>query len=206
MFMFEDLVGNEKVSTWNEFKSVTGSRRSTTARYAGSRMSRRQGWSSSWPRGKAGDWLVYQPKHYLQKWHIECNPDANTLANEDGFDEWWEALHSHFWWTPTLDMDKPTLHGWRYTEFSPTTRIWERNLYYWKVDTAGNQLPYVDRIVSTVVEKDVYTLNIISGAQFPRRPVFHPPVGDLLEEPEERAAILAARSSSIAELTLRGRE
>ena len=52
-----------------------------------------------------------QPRcHYLQKWHIEYNPDANKLAKEEGFDEWWEALHSHSWWTPTLDMDKRLPH------------------------------------------------------------------------------------------------
>ena len=163
IFMFEDLVWHEEVSTWNEYKSVYRLTKVDDRTVHLESEDPTPGLELKLITWQGGDWLLYQPKHYLQKWHIEHNPDANAIAKEEGFDNWAEALHAHFWWTPTLDKDKPTLHAWRFAELNPTTRIWERNPYYWKVDTANNQLPYVDRVVSTVVEQDVYTLKIISG-------------------------------------------
>ena len=45
-----------------------------------------------------------------------------------------------------------------------TTWILERNPYYWAVDTAGNQLPYIDRVVMTLAEDlEVLNLRAISG-------------------------------------------
>ena len=40
----------------------------------------------------------------------------------------------------------------------------QRNPYYWAVDTAGNQLPYIDRIVMTLAEDtEVLNLRAIAG-------------------------------------------
>jgi len=40
----------------------------------------------------------------------------------------------------------------------------ERNPYYWAVDTAGNQLPYIDRITMTLAENlEVLNLRTIAG-------------------------------------------
>ena len=38
-----------------------------------------------------------------------------------------------------------------------------RNPYYWKVDPAGNQLPYVDHIQAQIVDGETYHLKIIAG-------------------------------------------
>jgi peptide/nickel transport system substrate-binding protein len=41
----------------------------------------------------------------------------------------------------------PTFTPWRVVEFQSGARAtFERNPYYWKVDIAGNQLPYIDRV------------------------------------------------------------
>ncbi|MEO1105256.1 MAG: ABC transporter substrate-binding protein, partial [Pseudomonadota bacterium] len=60
-----------------------------------------------------------------------------------------------FWQNP----DRPTLHAWHLTNaYGSTDRVVaERNPYYWKVDEAGNQLPYIDRITYDQVE-DVETI------------------------------------------------
>ena len=40
----------------------------------------------------------------------------------------------------------------------------ERNPYFWAVDTAGNQLPYIDRITMTLAENaEVANLRAIAG-------------------------------------------
>ncbi len=110
-----------------------------------------------------GDWEMLKPKHYLSKWHIDYNENANEVAREEGHESWQQAFTDHFFWKPSTDVELPVIQAWRFTEITPTVRVFERNPYYLRVDTAGNQLPYIDRIVSTVVEKEVYNLKIIGG-------------------------------------------
>ena len=107
-----------------------------------------------------------QPKHYLQKWHLDYNPDAEKIAKEEGFDNWFEALNNHLGGMaggPYTDMDRPTLWPWVYTRMDPTIKAFVRNPYYPKVDAEGNQLPYIDEIVNQVVDPEVVNLKIISG-------------------------------------------
>ena len=110
-----------------------------------------------------GDWEMLKPKHYLSNWHLDYNDQANEVAKEEGHESWQQAFTDHFFWKPSTDIELPVIQAWRFTEITPTVRVFERNPYYLRVDTAGNQLPYIDRIVSTVVEKEVYTLKIIGG-------------------------------------------
>ena len=68
-----------------------------------------------------GSGLVsFHPKHYLEKWHINHNPNANEVAKEEGFDDWLKAFEYHYWWHPTTDIDKPTTQPWRFKEFTTT--------------------------------------------------------------------------------------
>jgi peptide/nickel transport system substrate-binding protein len=99
-----------------------------------------------------------QPKHYLQKWHINYNDKANDLAKDEGFDFWYEALRSHFWWSPHTDANTPTLRPWKFSELSPSFGSWERNPYYIRVDPAGNQLPYLDGITEQQVDAELFSL------------------------------------------------
>ena len=49
---------------------------------------------------------------------------------------------------------------------SYTQQVWvmERNPYYWAVDTAGNQLPYIDRVTMTLAENlEVLNLRAMAG-------------------------------------------
>jgi peptide/nickel transport system substrate-binding protein len=54
------------------------------------------------------------------------------------------------------NAERPTLDPWLITgdgySAGSTQIIMERNPYFWQVDTAGNQLPYVDTITWTVVQ------------------------------------------------------
>lgn len=78
------------------------------------------------------------PEHYLREFHPKYNDemeDAQELVNRfDG------ASRLHY-------PDIPTFAAWRVVDYTSGQRlVLERNPYYWKVDTAGNQLPYIDRI------------------------------------------------------------
>ena len=163
VFMFEDMHWNDKVPTWNWLLPV---RRAIKIDDYTVRLECDEPAPGLLPRlitPGGGDWCSFHPKHYLEKWHIRYNPDADKLAKEEGFDNWWEAFFYHYWWAPTTDLDKPTMQPWILTEFTTTNKVFERNPYYVRVDTAGNQLPYVDRIVSTIVDPEVYQMKVISG-------------------------------------------
>ncbi len=94
----------------------------------------------------AEDWIRF-PKHYLQKFHIKYNPNADELAKKEGFDYWYEVFLAE------VDIRPPGFPGvdaYVVTKMTSTTLIYERNPYYWKVDIEGNQLPYIDRIYAKV--------------------------------------------------------
>jgi len=107
---------------------------------------------------------AYSPKHYLKKWHIKYNPKADELAKEEGYDHWWEAFKLHAQNFPQQeDLNLPRMLPWIMKRKTTDTILFERNPYYWKVDSAGNQLPYIDRILSMIVDTEVYQLKAISG-------------------------------------------
>ena len=111
-----------------------------------------------------GNWVVsYAPKHILEKWHIRYNADADTLAKEEGFDKWFEALNYHQWFNPTKDIDIPVMTPWAPIQYSETVKVFERNPYFYQVDNAGNQLPYIDQVIITYGDVESYQLKIISG-------------------------------------------
>jgi peptide/nickel transport system substrate-binding protein len=59
----------------------------------------------------------------------------------------------------------PQLGAWMPVQWVRGQRIvYERNPYYWKVDTAGNQLPYIDRIVFNIIpDLQVILIKFING-------------------------------------------
>jgi peptide/nickel transport system substrate-binding protein len=108
-------------------------------------------------------WRFFKPKHYFKKWHIRYNEDANDLAKEEGFETWIEGINDHQNWAPQKDLDIPSVYPWKIIESTTTQRSYTRNPYYWKVDNEGNQLPYVDGVVTQLVEPELYHLKIING-------------------------------------------
>ncbi len=109
--------------------------------------------------------LFYDPKHYLKKWHIKYNPDADKLAKEEGYDHWWQAYAYHKGVAAgQQDPNLPVVGPWRLKEVTLTARVYERNPYFYAVDTAGNQLPYIDQqIVHTVANEEAVNMKTIAG-------------------------------------------
>ena len=110
----------------------------------------------------------YRPKHYLQKYHIKYNPDANALAKAEGYDTWWKAFafHADTGSTETQqDVNIPGLAQWQLRRVDTNgTKYFERNPYFWMIDTAGNQLPYIDREIGVVYENaDLIDLAVVAG-------------------------------------------
>ena len=113
---------------------------------------------------RGSDWRAYAPSKWLKQWHIEYNPNANAKAKEEGHADWAAAFNDHYTFCcPAKDINKPSVHAWMWKEQTTTVRIWERNPYHYAVDTAGQQLPYIDRIVSETVNMATYKLKVIAG-------------------------------------------
>lgn len=92
------------------------------------------------------------PRHYLEQFH----PNYSDAADYEEFTE------KQDWWN---NPDRPVLNAWMLVTLEPGNRmILERNPYYYAVDTAGNQLPYIDRMeVSFAENAEVLKLRIFSG-------------------------------------------
>ena len=84
-------------------------------------------------------WLV--PAHFLRQFHPDFSDAADTTQ-----------LMTYFETTSRLQqIGMPTLSAWMVTDYQPGERVvLQRNPYYWKVDTEGHQLPYIDTIDTTL--------------------------------------------------------
>lgn len=108
----------------------------------------------------------YLPRHYLEQYHIKHNPRANELAQEQGYPSWSDLHKTKEERGDRLtDPKRPTLLPWVLSEIDGQgNKYYERNPYFWKVDTEGNQLPYVDEVSRMLVEDmEVWTLRAIAG-------------------------------------------
>ena len=108
---------------------------------------------------------AYSPKHYLQQFLPKYSSvDAvNERAKKEGYENWVKLIHFKKDWS--LNPEVPTLGPWKTTRpVNTPTWVMERNPYYFGVDTAGNQLPYIDRIVMTLAQDtEILNLRAIAG-------------------------------------------
>jgi len=112
----------------------------------------------------------YLPKHYLKKYHPKYTPieELNAQAKKEGFNYWYQLFGKHSVFAggggAGADPGAPTLQSFMVTKKGTDFIIAERNPYYWKVDTAGNQLPYIDKIqVSVVSDTEMMNMKAVSG-------------------------------------------
>jgi peptide/nickel transport system substrate-binding protein len=123
----------------------------------------------------------FQPKHFLGQYHPDINPDADTLAQSLGFENGYDLVKAYYgssdWMdTPTpmlahpdkvasLPLDAaPTLESHIVISESTEGRAFVANPYFYKVDTAGNQLPYINEMDEIFVgESEVRLLKLVNG-------------------------------------------
>ena len=110
---------------------------------------------------------THYPAHYLEQFHPDFNENAEAEARAAGAQSWVDHFHNKA--DPWRNAERPTLNPWVLTqgigEGTGEQVIAERNPYYFKVDTAGNQLPYIDRVVVDVIaDPEVTLLRAANGA------------------------------------------
>ena len=98
-----------------------------------------------------GQRVVQFAKHHAERFDIESNPDgvAEIMAdaNADDYGRWWKATVGTYGQNAEYFNPRPHIHAHLATEpvRSQERFTFQRNPYYFKVDTACNQLPYIDR-------------------------------------------------------------
>jgi peptide/nickel transport system substrate-binding protein len=96
---------------------------------------------------------IMKPAHYLKQFHPKYTA-GKTWDDMQKADQWWV--------TPGY----PCLFAWCLTDLSSDSNnyTFTRNPYYWRVDTAGNQLPYINEIkVEIVADEQARILNCVAG-------------------------------------------
>jgi peptide/nickel transport system substrate-binding protein len=120
-----------------------------------------------------GRYFAQYPFEYLKQFHKDYNPNIDELVAADSQAEDWAALFllrapgtwgdpSYFHQYPEL----PTLGPWVVKQplGAGTVVIMERNPYYFKIDTEGNQLPYIDTVLGMLYQDDQSrTLAMLNG-------------------------------------------
>jgi peptide/nickel transport system substrate-binding protein len=101
---------------------------------------------------------IYCPSHYLKQFHEKfadkVTLDALVKKNNQRN---WAALHARMDTMYRNDNPSlPSLEPWVLKTKPPSERfIFERNPYYYRVDEAGHQLPYIDRVIMSIADSKI---------------------------------------------------
>ena len=116
----------------------------------------------NWSHVQSG--RLFTPAHHMRAFHPEFNADAEKLAKEDGHDTWIAGLLARMSGSPSLKHPRPELAPWVQERRDSTAIFFTRNPYFFAVDGAGNQLPYIDRVkASFFADKQVAILAMMQG-------------------------------------------
>jgi len=103
------------------------------------------------------------PAHYLKQFHIEYNQSADELAQNNGYDNWYQYFN--FMISMDNNPDVPHPRAFVCTQQDASTVFMQRNPYFWIIDSEGNQLPYIDEIVmDRVADAEIYNARVVAGA------------------------------------------
>ena len=116
---------------------------------------------------------VLWAKHYCQQFHPKYNSDVQSMVDAtEGVEDWpslfrlrcGEVEAPNRW----ANSERPTLDPWVVTgdgySAGSTQVIMTRNPYFWEVDTAGNQLPYIDELEMNVAQDNqTLVLEAVAG-------------------------------------------
>jgi peptide/nickel transport system substrate-binding protein len=116
---------------------------------------------------------IFFPSHFLKKYHNKyaTKEELDAAVAEAGAENWvqvfnnWSGWGMGTWQGPKGVVNYPVNCAWRIVD-NPQEGLylWERNPYYWKVDLAGNQLPYIDtKRYDYVQTTDSTKLKLVQG-------------------------------------------
>ena len=92
------------------------------------------------------------PMHFFKQYHpaYRDREELNAVLKEKGFGTWMAMYDALRGWGNEDASQVPTLRAYKVVRRTPTKMRLERNPYYFKVDPAGQQLPYIDEIDAAI--------------------------------------------------------
>lgn len=122
-------------------------------------------------KGWQGYTDLIKPAHYLKQFHADYTPleELQPMMQEQGLeDEWWQLFNqkdcTNWELTQSACANFPSLYPWINVTESDDLMKFVRNPYYFKVDTLGQQLPYIDEVVSVLVgDVEAVNLKVLGG-------------------------------------------
>lgn len=111
---------------------------------------------------------IYRPSHYLKQFHAKYVDEKKLkvmakkiMRRRAG----WTALHHNRDRMYKNDnVDLPTLQPWVNMTPSPAQRyVFRRNPYYYRVDAAGRQLPYIDEVIMIIADSKIIPVKTGAG-------------------------------------------
>ncbi|NRA22289.1 MAG: ABC transporter substrate-binding protein [Oceanospirillaceae bacterium] len=165
----------------------------------------------------------FQPKHLLEKFHPKFNKDADQLAKSLGFENGYEAVIFYYGQSDWKDIPTPllkdkvraaTLVKAGFTAIAPTLESYlvveetlegrrlVANPYFFQVDTAGNQLPYINEIKEVFIsDENIQTAKMIAGEVTYKAQAVNLPATPVLLENKESGNYQVALRPTIGEMT-----
>jgi len=106
------------------------------------------------------------PAHFMKQFHPKYADKAALdalIAASESWDDWTQVMLDKD--NENLTVERPTHEPWIGTNvWSDEYVILERNPYFWEVDTAGNQLPYIDKLTfRDFTDAEVYVMWCVNG-------------------------------------------
>lgn len=110
--------------------------------------------------------VMVLPAAYMKQFHADHADEASLAAHvaAQRVDDW-KDLHTKMSRTYRPENpDLPTLDPWRNTTLPPAEQyVFERNPYFHRVDQAGTQLPYIDRVILNISSGEIIAAKTGAG-------------------------------------------
>ncbi|HUN69145.1 MAG TPA: ABC transporter substrate-binding protein [Burkholderiales bacterium] len=167
-YFWEDVANNKELSPTGPPSELLVNGEAPRVEYP-DKQTVRYSWSKPNPdflprMAGASPLFIFRPAHYLKQFHRKYSKKA--IESEPGaMKRGWAAVHNrednmYQFDNPNL----PTLQPWMNTTKPPADRfVAVRNPYFHRVDPAGRQLPYIDRVVLAVAEAKLIPAKTGSG-------------------------------------------
>jgi ABC-type dipeptide/oligopeptide/nickel transport system permease component/ABC-type transport system substrate-binding protein len=108
--------------------------------------------------------MLNSPRHYLEKFHPELGDPAVIKKRMRAKKMNNPVIMYKDLLKDVYNPEYPRLWPWLYRTFRKSApHVFVRNPYYYVVDTEGNQLPYIDRVLFDIKSRDMVGISFANG-------------------------------------------
>ncbi|HEY6737767.1 MAG TPA: ABC transporter substrate-binding protein [Actinopolymorphaceae bacterium] len=104
------------------------------------------------------------PAHYMKQFHPDHVDDIEKVVADSNSKTWIDLFRAKA--SRGENPERPVLDAWKLTTAIADSQrpVAERNPFYWKVDSDGSQLPYIDKVAFTrIPDKEAALLEATNG-------------------------------------------